>query len=230
MRIEVPENISRPFIYACMGFGSNSPDERSVALVEECSKLVLDAAEPRLIYKEFNMTDVEVFLEGEDIKEHLADADRCVMMALTLGSQIDRLIRRYEITDMVKAMAIDACASSLVEDLCDRFSGELAERCRTEGSYTTSRFSPGYGDLPLNAQKVFEHLLEMHRAIGLSHSKEFLLTPRKSVTAIIGICKSGKKSVDCESQKIGLKKPYACEICKNYENCAFRLKGAHCGR
>ena len=264
MKINVPKSISKPFIYACMGFGSNEPDERSKTLIEECSRLVLDTAEPRLIYKEFHKSEIEGFLEGEDIKRHLEGADRCVLMALTLGAPIDRLIRKSEITDMVKAMAIDACASSLVEDLCDQFSGELEERCRAEAGivaernqivkysnsesqirYTTSRFSPGYGDLPLNTQKVFEHLLEMHKAIGLSHSKEYLLTPRKSVTAVIGVYEAGRTNVESadiyneretlvdkprDDQSVPPKKGRACEICQNFEKCAFRLSGAHCGK
>lgn len=220
MKIELPEKISRPFIYACMGFGANEPDPISVALVAECEELLLSVAEPRVVYREFNIEEIELLVEGEDLLRHLEGCDKCVLMALTLGPAVDKLIRRFEITDMAKAVALDACASSLVEDLCDDLSGRLEAEYGGYALATTSRFSPGYGDLPLSFQKVFQTLLDMHRAIGLSHSKEYLLTPRKSVTAVIGVYEQSRPP----------KKGRACEICKNFEKCAFRLSGAHCGR
>lgn len=235
MKISVPKDISRPFIYACMGFGNSRPDENSMRLVEECSKLVLETAEPRLVYREFNMEEVKALLTGNDLPEHLAGCEKCIFMALTLGMPVDRVIRKTEISDMAKAVALDACASSLVEDLCDGFSGRMAEQYGADGFSVTGRFSPGYGDLPLNFQKVFEHLLDMHRQIGLSHSREYLLTPRKSVTAVIGIKKNdagagvrkattGMSMADCGEAE------NPCENCKHFEGCTFRLNGAACGR
>lgn len=244
MKISVPKDISRPFIYACMGFGNSRPDENSLQLVEECSKLVLETAEPRLVYREFNMEEVEALMPGNDLPEHLAGCEKCVFMALTLGISVDRLIRRAEISDMAKAVALDACASSLVEDLCDGFSGQLAEQYGADGFSVTGRFSPGYGDLPLNFQKVFEHLLDMHRQIGLSHSREYLLTPRKSVTAVIGIRTSeAGRGLRTSEAGAGVRKVVTgmsmadcgeagnpCENCRYFEGCTFRLNGVACGR
>ena len=83
----------------------------------------------------------------------------------------------------------------------------------------TFRYSPGYGDLPLDIQGSFIKSINAEKLIGLTVSKHNLLMPRKSVTAIVGII--DKKY---EQHKKG------CEVCKNYENCSYRREGISCGR
>lgn len=53
--------------------------------------------------------------------------------------------------------------------------------------YTRPRFSPGYGDLPINMQKDIFAALDCPRKIGLSLNESLLMSPSKSVTAIIGV-------------------------------------------
>ncbi|MCR5275107.1 MAG: Vitamin B12 dependent methionine synthase activation subunit, partial [Clostridiales bacterium] len=48
-------------------------------------------------------------------------------------------------------------------------------------------FSPGYGDLPIEVQKEFLPLLDAERRLGITLSDSYLMSPSKSVTAIIGI-------------------------------------------
>ena len=50
------------------------------------------------------------------------------------------------------------------------------------------RFSPGYGDWPLEDQLDMIRLTEAYK-IGLSLSTSLMLIPRKSITAIIGLYK-----------------------------------------
>ena len=82
----------------------------------------------------------------------------------------------------------------------------------------TFRYSPGYGDLPLDIQRSFLSVLDTQKKIGLTASENNLLFPRKSVTAIIGII----------DKNIKIKKR-SCIECSNYENCSFRRKGENCG-
>ena len=49
------------------------------------------------------------------------------------------------------------------------------------------RFSPGYGDLPLDFQKEFLKITDASRKLGISLNDSLLMSPSKSVTAIIGI-------------------------------------------
>ena len=53
--------------------------------------------------------------------------------------------------------------------------------------YLRPRFSPGYGDLPLALQADVFWALDCTSKIGVSLSESLIMSPQKSVTAIIGI-------------------------------------------
>ena len=61
---------------------------------------------------------------------------------------------------------------------------ELAEN--DSKSNFRPRFSPGYGDFPLTAQRDIFAILDCPKRIGLSLNQSLLLSPTKSVTAVIG--------------------------------------------
>ncbi|MBP3731219.1 MAG: hypothetical protein J6I40_07110, partial [Mailhella sp.] len=67
-----------------------------------------------------------------------------------------------------------------------------------------SRFSPGYGDFALEHQRDFARFLDMPRNAGISLSDTLLMTPSKSVTAVIGVGASsrtcGGKCMDCSRE------------------------------
>ena len=50
-----------------------------------------------------------------------------------------------------------------------------------------SRYSPGYGDFPLTAQRELLSLLDAPRKVGVSLTDTLLMVPSKSVSAIIGV-------------------------------------------
>ena len=55
------------------------------------------------------------------------------------------------------------------------------------GKTLAARFSPGYGDLPLEFQREIFRALDVPRRIGVSLGSSCLMSPSKSVTAIVGI-------------------------------------------
>ena len=55
------------------------------------------------------------------------------------------------------------------------------------GLHPVPRFSPGYGDFPLEAQKDIFRTLDCSRKIGLTLNESLLMSPSKSVTAIVGL-------------------------------------------
>ena len=50
-----------------------------------------------------------------------------------------------------------------------------------------SRYSPGYGDLPLETQTAVFKALDCERTIGVTLTESLLMRPSKSVTAVIGM-------------------------------------------
>lgn len=188
--------------------------------IRHCEKEVVEAAWPRLIWRRIP-TDSAVFsalaLEGEDIRELLSGCREAVLMAVTLGQGIDRLLVRSSVSDMADAVIMDACASTAIENVADHFEQDLRREVEAEGLYLTDRFSPGYGDLPLSAQRQLCAVLDTERKIGLSLSASMLMIPGKSVSAVLGI-----------SDKPKALRKRGCENCRLFRSCMYRKEGRNC--
>ena len=70
----------------------------------------------------------------------------------------------------------------MIENVCDLFNKKI----NGEYQYTKSRFSPGYGDLPIEFQRDIFSVLNLNKNIGVYLTEGMQMTPSKSVTAIIG--------------------------------------------
>jgi hypothetical protein len=121
--------------------------------------------------------------ESRDLKKALAGCDRVVLFAATIGLELDRLIYRYGRTSPSLALCLQALGAERIEALCDEFCAFLTD----SGLSPRPRFSAGYGDLPLELQKDIFRALDCSKQIGLTLNDSLLMSPTKSVTAIVGI-------------------------------------------
>ncbi|GHU55929.1 hypothetical protein FACS1894132_12740 [Clostridia bacterium] len=160
-----------------MNYKSLEVSETLLALLEEGRELLAQVLTPRFCMKESDINNS--LLEGEDIKNHLDGCEKVLFFAATLGAGTDKLISKTELTNPSLAFCLDALADTAIENYCD----EIENGVKLPH---TSRFSPGYGDLPLSIQPQFLKFLDTNKKIGLSCTDTYILTPRKSVTAIIG--------------------------------------------
>lgn len=183
------------------------PDEQTVALLERGEKALRAEVSPSYCWLEAEKSALGDFICGNDIKKHLEGCEKAVLFAATLGAQSERLIRRAEAENMAYAVVLDALASAMVEEFCDKCELEIKARV---GGHFTYRFSPGYGDYPLGLQGLFIRRLSADKRIGLTATSNSILIPRKSVTAIIGVS-------DCEN---GHEKR-SCATCSMRERCAY---------
>ena len=197
-----------------LGYRGNPPDGATAALLDKGYDELKRSAEPRNITMITEKSDIEHLLIGNDIQRHLAKSDRVIIFAATLGSAADRLIRTAEITNMAYALILDALASAMVEEVCNNVESTLRD---TVGGFFTWRYSPGYGDYPLDVQSNIIRLLNADKRIGLTVTNSDILIPRKSVTALIGVS-------DTEQEK-GQR---GCATCKLRETCSFRIGGTTC--
>jgi len=200
------------------------PDEQLLSLIEKGREMVLKAVRPQYVCREFNIEEKEegivlagtqLVLPGQEIRKHLSGCSKAVLMAVTLSGEADKLIRQTAITDMALSLAIDSLCSAAVEKACDKAEEEIFSMI--EAPYRTWRFSPGYGDLPLELQSDLAALLNAQRRIGLTVTSSSLLIPSKSVTAIIGV----------SDKPLGEKKN-GCAVCSMRESCAYRRTGIRC--
>ena len=127
------------------------------------------------------------------LAKNLAGCGKIVLFGATVGVGMDRLIARYGRTSPAKGVMAQALGAERIEALCDAFCGELAERKGAEGLFLRPRFSPGYGDLPLALQTDIVAVLDCPRQIGLTLNSSLLMSPSKSVTAIVGLSGQGRE-------------------------------------
>ncbi len=219
--------IDREEVLRYLGHKGQKIDENMSEMIDQCREEIRKIIIPRAVYEYRNIQntkegievlDTNLMLTGNDIMKHLRASKECVLMAVTLGNEIEKKTRLYEKTNLTKALIIDACATTAVEEICDKIEDEIRKKAEKKGMKITFRYSPGYGDLPLEIQNSFLRVLDANKKIGLTVSENNLLFPRKSVTAIIGIVNS--------NVKINTRN---CENCNNYNNCSFRREGETCG-
>ena len=182
------------FRYAGTNFKVVSEDER--ALYEICLKEVEQKLTYKICWGRFPVKRGEKVLDfgflqtdSKALLKNLEGCEEVIVFAATIGLELDRLIRRYTNLSPAKALFFQAIGAERIESLCDAFCDELKE----EGLRLRPRFSPGYGDLPLEMQKDIFRVLDCPRKIGLTLNESLLMSPSKSVTAIIGIGGRGEE-------------------------------------
>ena len=158
----------------------------------------------------------EIRIESADLARIMARSRECWVLAVTLGPETDRRILLAQKRDMLEGMALDACASVRVDALCEEVEGVILRKLR-QGEFPTMRFSPGYGDAPLSASEEIIGLLDATRRIGLAMTRSYMMTPVKSITALIGV--SDRREDRGRS----------CDHCALGAVCPYRKRGERCG-
>lgn len=208
-----------------LGAGRQAPESVRAEVTAAADRLTA-AVQPRYTWRVFAvehtdggaaLPEIGLLLPGGDARRMLAQCDRAVLLACTLGAEFETLLRAEQARDMAKAVILDACGSAWVEAGCDRAEQELSERL--PDCFRTDRFSPGYGDLPLSLQPAICAALDAKRRLGLHVTEQFLLNPSKSVTAVIGL-----------SDRPQPARIRGCAYCSMRETCALRKGGNHCAK
>lgn len=200
-----------------LGYGRHAIDEQTLALVKSSMEELEARVRERFIYRIFELSS-----EGDTLKignweiksrslsKNMKGCDRVAVFAATLGIDADQMIRRASLSEMAKAVVLQACAAAVLEEYCDQCQDQIAEEMKKEERYLRPRFSPGYGDFDIIHQEMLLQTLQADKTIGLTMTKSSMLTPTKSVTALIGI---SKEQTPCHRQ--------GCEVCAK-KDCIYR--------
>ena len=211
------EIIIRPAqVLRYLGMGGKQPDDQMAELVEKCVAEFKTAANYKVCWLTADISVEEAgvafgffYAPGKSLAHNLKGCKRAILFAATTGMQAEQQRRRAAVASPARALVLDAVGTAAVEALCDHFCAD--RRAELGGQGLRPRFSPGYGDLPLQLQRELLACLDSHRKIGLSLSASMMMTPQKSVTAICGIGREGCSAVS-----------HDCEQCEK-RDCAFRL-------
>lgn len=182
---ELDINMQEAFRYAGV---KGEADENLHKLYSKAYKILAEYAKPKAVYTPVNLqyTENGVIIEGEKIeslglKKFLKGDTDIALMAATAGIEADRLINRYSMVEPSLALMLDALSAAAVEALCNK----LCNGCF--GVEEQRRFSPGYGDFPIEYQKRITEILNTPLNIGVTLTNSMMLTPSKSVTAVVPI-------------------------------------------
>ncbi len=114
----------------------------------------------------------------------LSRCGEAVICAATLGTSLDHELNRDGLR-MHERVVLDQAASDVMEAVMDMGQTHIQEQCRP-GEAVTRRYSPGYCDWHIDQQRVLFSLLPSE-VLGIRLSNSFLMSPRKSVTALMGV-------------------------------------------
>ena len=127
-------------LYSAVGWQAYTADRTALRKGFENSLCVLAD------YEDGELAGAPGVLAGKAIREHLEGCSRAVLLAATLSSSIDTLLRQMSVTGMAEAMAVDALASAAVEQVLDiaeeSIFRELANTSNTSAQKGGSLYAP----------------------------------------------------------------------------------------
>lgn len=156
-------------------------------------------------------------LLGTSMQKHMDGAVAVGVMAVTVGMGVERELRRLSLTDRVGQVVFDAAATTLVERAADACEASIVSAGYERGLFANSRFSPGYGDMPMTTQPVLLQALDAQRQLGIALTNTLLMVPTKSVTAVVGLFEIIQPSTHA-----------TCAGCSCFDFCTIRPTGHTC--
>ncbi len=202
----VPVNFNEVVRYA----GAKRADENLKNLIESCAR---ECEREKAVNYAVCFTETPLSLKGDsadfsaftlksgNLVTAMRGAESALIFACTVGMGIDRLIKKYSEINPTRALIFQALGAERVETFTDFF---IADYEKTHGVKLSPRFSAGYGDLPLAAQKDVFSLLNPQKYLGLTLNDSLLMSPSKSVTAFAGVngdCANIGYCGDCEEKE-----------------------------
>lgn len=201
-----------------LGYGRHAVDEKTLALIESSFGELEQCVSRRIIYRIFELSlesdgmlrigKLEIY--SKNLSRNMKGCREAVVLGATLGVGVDMLMKRYSLTDMARVVVLQACAAAMLEEYLDECQEKIEQELSMEGKYLRPRFSPGYGDFTIEHQGMILKMLDCAKTIGLTMTDSYMLTPVKSVTAVIGI--SGDQE-PCHRK--------GCEACEKID-CIYR--------
>ena len=195
---------------------------KTTALI--CREMLL-RVQPAACWEEYDYSEAKrqvlapepYTLPSADVVRHLQGAEKVALLAVTIGAAAEDIsLTLFAEGRYSEALLAEGAASAAVEQAADQFCAYLAKRYQKQGLQLTARYSPGYGDWALDEQPIALSLAG-GGTIGITLTKSLMLTPKKSITAIVGWRR--------EAEKAPL--PAACAACPKLD-CTMRKEGKTC--
>lgn len=205
------------------------PDPAVLSLIGEMAGVLAEQMEPGRVFRIFPVEGVKEgqvdlgfsVIHSRDLAKNLEGCSQAAFLAATLGSRTERLVQRYRRMQMSRAVVFEAVCTEAIERYCDGCEEEI-RRMLGPGWGLRPRFSPGYGDFPLEYQRELLGVLDAAKRIGLTLTDSLLMAPSKSVTAVIGVYEAADMPGGCgRGEDLPGRGAHGCAGCGK-EDCAYR--------
>jgi len=187
----VAREIPNEKIIRFLGYEISKAGEKTIAMIDALKEELISVSQPKYVYKEFDVLKSEhsvkvvgtdIIIHGKLIQNFLKNIDKIILMAATLGQQVDRFLIYTQKRSILEGTLADAIASAYVENLCDALQATLSQEYNING-----RISCGFHDFSIETQPDILKALDTPKAIGLYCNESLLMLPSKSVTAVMGV-------------------------------------------
>ena len=127
------------------------------------------------------------FLAGSLISQHLSPAQEVVILVCTIGTALDELISEVMKRDMVYGLALDGVGSAAAEALANEACRLLELEAAKNGFQASIPLSPGMVGWTVDEGQPQIFNLIGDEAISVTLSDRFVMTPRKSLSMVLGL-------------------------------------------
>ncbi len=170
------------------------------------------------------LADASLVIAGSRATAHFTACEKVTLLAATLGPGIDGFLAELQQTaGAAEAFIFNGIASVAAEHTTEILDAIAVRDIRRSAYYPTARFSPGYGDWPLEHQRQFIESISGEK-IGLAVTSHHLLQPVKSVTAVIGWSRVPRKRSYERPQGKPCQGTLTCRDCPLKEKCLSETK------
>ena len=183
---------------------STKLDAKTETLVKEGLSAAQKLIKPKvsLIFDDITVRKDALFcqngfiIQSKDAAKLFENCFKMYGIAVTIGEALEKQRDFFmKEKETFKALIFDAAGSAAAETTITLANKQIKEYEEKNGNTLTRRYSPGYGDWPLESQKDFLARLCADK-IGIRMTNAYLMKPEKSVSAVIGVKKSGKKTTE----------------------------------
>ncbi|MDH5478531.1 MAG: hypothetical protein OEY50_09375 [Nitrospinota bacterium] len=123
---------------------------------------------------------------GKDMVNLLGQCPQATVLAVTIGDGLETEVERLDKAgDITEAYLLEMVGGLMADYMADRVDERIESSIQRAGFDRTMRYSPGYGDWPLERQPLLARIVEAER-IGITVTQSHIMIPRKSVSAVIG--------------------------------------------
>lgn len=206
--LEIPEQaVPLPMveISAALGYPTGEPPSAMAEIIGWEMKEIIRRSRIRAGYsmvsvalpdnnQEHVLLGGRLFRTEKIIRSQLKGSSGTVLFTCTIGSGPEQRVKALtEADDGAQAFIADCIASVLAEQAAEVLHRHLEEKMKGQALGVTNRFSPGYCGWDVQEQRGL-FLLLPEKFCGISLGESAFMTPRKSISGIIGVGKNMKRT------------------------------------